>query len=93
MPVAIFPLIALTGQVPANGKPAIFRKMPEQRELSEIADSSDLLNLHRASTPITDGFHFFGSIGPHFRQLSRKSHRTSDGNGGHLPAQVIDLGR
>jgi hypothetical protein len=74
MPVAIFRAIAFAGQVPANRKPAIFHKMPEQSELSEVADASDSPNLHCASRYITGGVHFFGSIGTHFRRLSRKSH-------------------
>ena len=93
MPVAILRAFAFTGQVPANGKPAILHKMPEQSELSKVADSSDLPNLHFASRYITGDVHFPGSIGTQFRRLSRKSHTSSLADidhhrravGGHFP--------
>ena len=75
MPVAIFRLGAFTGQVPADGKPAISREIPKQGELAEVAYPSDLPNLHRASKHITDGTHFSGAIEPQFCRLSRKSHK------------------
>jgi hypothetical protein len=49
MSVATVHCIAFAGQIPANSKTAIFRKMPKQSELSEVAYSSDLPNLHCAS--------------------------------------------
>jgi hypothetical protein len=51
--------------------------MPKQGELSKVADSSDLPNLHCASKHITDDAHVFGSIGPQFRRLSRKGHTSN----------------
>ncbi len=62
MSLAIFRPIAFAGQVPANGKAAIFRKMPQQSELSEVADSSDLPNLHFASNHTTGEVRSFGLV-------------------------------
>ena len=59
MSLAIFRLIAFAGQVPANSKAAIFRKMPQQSELSEVADPPDLPNLHFASNHTTGDVQVF----------------------------------
>ena len=75
MPFAIFRLGVFARQVPANGKSTISHEMPKQGELAEVANPSDLPNLHRASKHITDGAHFSGAIGPQFCRLSRKSHK------------------
>jgi len=38
--------IACGSQVPANSKAAILHQMPKQSELSEVANSSNVLNAH-----------------------------------------------
>jgi hypothetical protein len=77
MSVAIVRCIGFAGQVPANSKAAIFHKMPKQSDLSEVAYSSDLPNLHCASQHITGDASSSGSVGLKFRQLSRKSHTSN----------------
>lgn len=74
MSLAIFRPVAFAGQVPANGKAAIFHKMPKQSELSEVADSSDLPNLHFASNHTTGEVRPFSVVEQKFHQLSRKGH-------------------
>jgi hypothetical protein len=48
--------------------------MPQQSELSKVAHSSDLFDLHCASGPTTGDVHSFGAIKTQFCRLSRKGH-------------------
>jgi hypothetical protein len=76
--------------------------MPQQSELAEIADSSDLSNLHRASKHITSDIQISCTIGSQLGRPSQKSHmpvRRPAMNdryreaGGLCSEQVIDLGQ
>jgi len=53
MSLAILPLLVLTREVPANSKAAMFHNMPKQSELCEVANSSDVPQLRRASNHTT----------------------------------------
>jgi hypothetical protein len=97
VPVAIPRRAAFTGEVPANGKAAVFCKMPQQSELSKVTHASDLLDLH-CSLQTYNGRH------PLFRRnqnaisptVAKRSHANlaaigdpSEHLGRHFPEQVL----